>query len=120
MSKFKIGDKARVLVDRPQSSIFEKGYIGKITEIYISDNSVRIDNKCAGRVNFKYIELVSRPRKHAELIHAWADGEEIQFKNHNGEWEYTGNPSFYPHQEYRIKPSEQESCEHCCKCKCHK
>ena len=41
--------------------------------------------------------------KHADLIHAWAEGAEIQ-TFYNGKWEYEPNPCFYPDKEYRIKP----------------
>ena len=41
--------------------------------------------------------------KHAELIKAWADGAEIQFKNRNDEWENATAPTWYEYTEYRIK-----------------
>ena len=43
--------------------------------------------------------------KHADLIHAWADGAEIEYFNHtNHEWEDVKNPSWNENTEYRIKP----------------
>jgi len=42
--------------------------------------------------------------KHADLIHAWADGAEIQWKNRNGQWEDMGEPLWNENHEYRIKP----------------
>ena len=46
------------------------------------------------------------PHKHAELIKAWADGFEIQFKRpEEKEWQDARhNPSWYNCFEYRIKP----------------
>ena len=42
---------------------------------------------------------------HAELIHEWADGAEIEYFNHtNYEWEDVKNPSWNENTEYRIKP----------------
>lgn len=42
---------------------------------------------------------------HAELIHEWADGAEIEYFNHtNHEWEDVKNPSWNENTEYRIKP----------------
>lgn len=41
--------------------------------------------------------------KHADLIHAYADGAEVQFKNIKGYWEDIKNPSWIPQLEYRIK-----------------
>jgi hypothetical protein len=44
--------------------------------------------------------------KHAELIHAWADGAEIQWRDPKYDllWTDIGNPNFYEVYEYRIKP----------------
>lgn len=42
--------------------------------------------------------------KHAALIHAWADGAEIQVKYLDGSWVDELYPCFYPNNEYRIKP----------------
>jgi hypothetical protein len=49
-------------------------------------------------------ELQMKPHKHAELIKAWADGAEIQYKL-NGVW-YDGfhDMSWLDNYEYRIKP----------------
>ena len=41
---------------------------------------------------------------HADLIHAWADGAEIQAKVNSEEWIGTQNPTWHPTNEYRIKP----------------
>jgi hypothetical protein len=50
--------------------------------------------------------------KHADLIHAWADGAEIQWKNTNDVWEDWANdevsPPWHPYSEYRIKPEEKK------------
>jgi hypothetical protein len=42
--------------------------------------------------------------KHADLIHAWAEGAEIE-TFHCGSWQEDSIPSFYLHLEYRIKPT---------------
>lgn len=44
--------------------------------------------------------------KHADLIHAWADGAEIQ-ELYDGRWVDT-DPSWYASVEYRIKPEEKK------------
>jgi hypothetical protein len=47
---------------------------------------------------------MSIPRKHAELIKAWADGEEIEFLNaRTGNWEHILFPEWYAQTLYRIK-----------------
>ena len=46
--------------------------------------------------------------KHADIIHAWAEGADIEIKNEDGEWVLQIYPLFYPRDEYRIKPKEPE------------
>ena len=43
--------------------------------------------------------------KHAELIHAWADGAEIQVQTNDGSWNTLPNPHWTA-LTYRIKPKE--------------
>ena len=45
--------------------------------------------------------------EHADLIHAWAEGAEIEYKNQYGKWEET-IPSWIEDVEYRIKSEEPE------------
>lgn len=46
-----------------------------------------------------------KPHKHAELIKAWADGAEIEWKNSNESWVVDRNPNWgYQDAMYRIKP----------------
>ena len=42
--------------------------------------------------------------KHAELIKAYADGAEIEYKDVDGCWYLINNPVWHNHFEYRIKP----------------
>jgi len=44
--------------------------------------------------------------KHADIIHAWADGSEVQVRCYNGVWKDVVTPSFDDSSEYRIKPGE--------------
>lgn len=44
--------------------------------------------------------------KHAEVIKAWADGAEIQGQSPNGEWHDLEEPTWWPYQAYRVKPSD--------------
>ena len=46
--------------------------------------------------------------KHADVIHAWAEGADIEIKNEDGKWVLQNYPLFYPRDEYRIKPKEPE------------
>ena len=47
-----------------------------------------------------------KPHKHAELIKAWADGAEIEYRYEwNQEWlSCGGHPDWFDNAEYRIKP----------------
>ena len=42
--------------------------------------------------------------KHRNLIHAWADGAEIEYKDRRGIWRIAGAPDWSVTTEYRIKP----------------
>lgn len=50
--------------------------------------------------------MQNKPHKHAELIKAWADGAEIQWRwgHINDEWETTTTPYWQSDCEFRIKP----------------
>lgn len=45
-----------------------------------------------------------KPHKHCEVIKAWADGHEIQYKDFAGRWISCPNPAFNESCEYRAKP----------------
>ena len=48
---------------------------------------------------------MNKPRKHVELIKAWADGAEIEHRlRPDWDWVTSHYPSFDDHAEYRIKP----------------
>ena len=42
--------------------------------------------------------------KHADLIHAWADGAKIEYKNALNVWMEVDRPDWSSWVEYRIKP----------------
>ena len=46
--------------------------------------------------------------KHADLIHAWADGAKIQYQNFDGSWSDSINPTWEESVTYRIKPDLQK------------
>jgi hypothetical protein len=49
-----------------------------------------------------------KPRKHAELIKAWADGAEIE-SLFGDSWEEIENPHWFEEQKYRIKPPKKSA-----------
>ena len=52
---------------------------------------------------------MNKPHKHAELIKAWADGAEIQYKDEDLKWVNCGlrTPTWRDDHEYRIKPEQK-------------
>jgi hypothetical protein len=50
------------------------------------------------------MEGYMKPRKHAELIKAWADGAEIETLACDGKWHLRPCPEWYESCQYRIKP----------------
>jgi len=48
-----------------------------------------------------------KPHKHAEVIHAWANGAKVQMKWESVGWQDSTDPTWSPEWEYRIKPSEK-------------
>jgi hypothetical protein len=45
-----------------------------------------------------------KPHKHADIIHAWAEGAEIEVLFSEGEeWYVDEHPDWYEHYKYRIK-----------------
>lgn len=59
-----------------------------------------------------------KPRKHAELIKAWADGAEIEYESH-GIWVDESYPDWYPEMQYRIKPEPKPNVAKCFKLESH-
>lgn len=50
---------------------------------------------------------MTKPHKHRDVIIAWANGEEIEFKDDDGKWLSTNTGSniiFFEQCEFRIKP----------------
>jgi hypothetical protein len=46
--------------------------------------------------------------KHADLIHLWAEGVEIEWLNGDNTWETAIQPAWHKSSEYRIKPKQPE------------
>ena len=54
---------------------------------------------------------MNKKHKHAELIKAWADGAEIEYKVGTTWHSIDGFPAWYEHSEYRIKPEPKPDVE---------
>lgn len=48
--------------------------------------------------------MEKKRHEHYDMIVAWANGEQIQFKNMRGKWETSISPSWSTGLEYRVKP----------------
>jgi hypothetical protein len=44
------------------------------------------------------------PHKHAVVLRAYAEGATIQWLSGDNTWKDVANPSFYPENQYRVKP----------------
>lgn len=125
-NNLKIGDKVVVASIRDTTSsryspevIKYLGAHGKVTEKYYkgchkSESGIRIkfSNGCEWFYNVEDVELINKseketktPHKHAAIIKAWADGEEIEMKDIYGKWvDVTNRTPSWLGDEYRIKP----------------
>ena len=103
--EFKAGDRVQHHMGDPLSRV------GTVEEVYRFGLEVRLD--CGNAVYFskRYTQLIkekevkNKPRKHAEVIKAWADGADIQFRVRDvSDWKDDPRPSWVPSLEYRVKP----------------
>lgn len=51
---------------------------------------------------------MNTPHKHRDVIIAWANGEQIQFKDDRGIWCDSTKPTWHRAYEYRVKPKGPE------------
>lgn len=106
--KFKPGDEVRCidnshLDDLTKDRIYtilnsESGYV------YIKND----ENINSHYFDYRFVLAktnMKKPHKHAELIKAWADGAEIEYKSSDDEgWVFTSKPVWSLTCQYRIKP----------------
>lgn len=114
MYKFKKGDTVKVLRrigdDRTSNQVKVGGTYtisdtgGKIYSCSYGE-AVQLSDLPCGWVNPNTLELVPKPHKHAELIHAWADGATIETRSF-GSWRVVNTPSWSTDKYYRIKPKK--------------
>ena len=103
--------------DIPEGYRFVRYGCPKRGESYLSKNDVRIagydyDNEWPIIEKMVYCEKptkTSKQHKNADLIHAWAEGAIIQYKDTSGNWlDCADNePSWYEELDYRIKPTKK-------------
>lgn len=83
--------------------------IGQVFDVLHTSISKQFHYKCVD--NDWYFDkedvMVIKKHKHADLIHAFADGAEIQISNNNIHWHNEVNPNWDAYNYYRIKPVER-------------
>lgn len=109
---FKVGDRVRCIDDYAAFGLLLKGETYTVLAVSGTGTNSRVCLKETGtdrdwfpyRFELVKEEPVKTPHKHAELIKAWADGAQIQYKRGN-KWVPTcGAPAWSAGLEYRIKP----------------
>ena len=101
--------------DIPEGYRFVRYGCPKRGESYLSKNNVRIagydyNNEWPIVEEMVYCEeptKTSKQHKHADLIHAWAEGAIIQFKAYDGTWKNCAHnePRWRSEVPYRVKPA---------------
>lgn len=106
MAQFKVGDKVKCIEcdwgDCKPDTVYEvAGVFGSGVSL-----TLRGDQHIYAATRFVLHEEKKTPHKHAELIKAWADGAEIQFKSQGStDWRDVSSPQWNPDCQYRINPA---------------
>jgi hypothetical protein len=121
MTKFLNGDKVVLVevfsdgpgwIDEPMEEYLENRTVLEIVEEEDVNGWVQALVKKGDRPFYYPKESLRRvssnQRKHADLIHAWADGASIQLQCHDGHWEDLDFPSWDCDATYRLKPTKQD------------
>lgn len=93
--------------DIPDGYRFVRYDFAQKNELVICDDGSIIAMDCKSVIRFIIVEKIlqqTKRHKHADLIHAWADGAEIQYYNRHDKWDNIDTPSWDKENKYRIKP----------------
>lgn len=112
---FKVGDRVRRIAG--MHHVLPIAWEGVITEVAQSsddEQSIKFAEYKSSWYAYNF-ELVKESKmnkhKHAELIKAWADGAQIQYKGGNNTWNDEKTPVWSDWTEYRIKPEPKPDIE---------
>jgi hypothetical protein len=107
MAKFKVGDKVR-RVENVELFVERVGSTTAIVESTTFDGSWITVKGYDASWDSDWFELESEPQQqvkhvHCDVIKAWAEGAEIEFKRKDGAWALAPHPTWLVEHEYRIK-----------------
>lgn len=111
MSKFKVGDEVR----KKNGLSFEDNHFVRTIKKVLDGGYRYHVHGLAGTYTADYLMLsqprkTTTPHKHAALIHAWADGAEIEiYRGDVTRWVMAYQPRWDSAYTYRIKPEKSEA-----------
>lgn len=110
MSKFKIGDRVRVIDNSGSPNEYKVGEVGIIVNIV---GTIVLKGKSSGMYDERFElahEYPNPPHKHCELIKVWADGGDIEASYNDGaSWAVATQPRWNKTEiSFRIKPQKSE------------
>lgn len=109
MSKFKAGDKVRLLGGGKFSNGSEVCTVDRVCKTVVGAEVWLRETGSWCREHRLMLDHPNPPHKHAELIKAWADGAEIQYLGLGDMWKGFRDgdqPTWSLYANYRIKPAE--------------
>ena len=121
---FKVGDKVRVVKKVEQENGWRNSWVDDMDEllgktftinmidesgIFFEDSHYEFPPSSLELVTEEPQSVNQKRHKHADVIHAWAEGADIEVFNPNTcEWVHTDAHDFNRNYEYRIKPKEPD------------
>jgi hypothetical protein len=118
MKEYKVGDKVRIIGYKESGTMLGHydlkcnihNTVQTITKVVTNTVHPYVEVKPNGIIcsfllcDIELVQLAhpTQPRAHAEIIKAWADGAQIEYKDDTGDWMSIELPSWHSHFEYRI------------------
>lgn len=112
-TELRIGDKVRRALFGTLD--YPVGYEDVIQNMSITGTDIYLDSKGRGSSSKYWIKVEEQkypnpPHPHAEVIKAWADGAEVEWRmNKEEDWKTIPSPMFNKYYQYRVKPQESEA-----------
>lgn len=112
-TELKVGDKVRRV--EKGTDVYPLGTEGIIRAFTFDGDAIYLEGSSwnAKASNWEKIEeqnYRNPPHPHAEVIKAWADGAEVEWRmNKEEDWKTIPSPMFNKYYQYRVKPQESEA-----------